>query len=225
MVPGFNPAPASLAEAHVTEEELEQAKGQRDLADQRLRIHMEQVQTLRAQTEAESEQCKTLYLEMREASGEQVPVCLETALEEMKAFYVLAVQDEQRQREEERQYQEEALRFEKLTDLIRREEEKFSALQERENRLREDEGALLAETASLKTQWEEQKKSPSHGTEERGRREADSDCRPPGTAVTAQTGNRKGSRTAETGGRKNKSYGDRYIAPIEESSCIAENEL
>ena len=83
---------------------------------------------------------------MREASGEQVPVCLETALEEMKAFYVLAVQDEQRQREEERQYQEEALRFEKLTDLIRREEEKFSALQERENRLREDEGALLAET-------------------------------------------------------------------------------
>lgn len=31
--------------------------------------------------------------------------------------------------------------------------------------------------------------------------------------------------TAETGGRKNKSYGDRYIAPIEESSCIAENEL
>lgn len=101
-----HPAPASLAEAHVTEEELEQAKGQRDLADQRLRIHMEQVQTLRAQTEAESEQCKTLYLEMREASGEQVPVCLETALEEMKAFYVLAVQDEQRQREEERQYQE-----------------------------------------------------------------------------------------------------------------------
>ena len=142
----------------MTEEELEQAKGQRDLADQRLRIHMEQVQTLRAQTEAESEQCKTLYLEMREASREQIPVCLETALEEMKAFYVLAVQDEQRQREEERQYQEEALRFEKLTDLIRREEEKFSALQERENRLREDEGALLAETASLKTQWEEQKK-------------------------------------------------------------------
>ena len=126
----------------MTEEELEKAKGQRDLADQRLRIHMEQVQTLRAQTEAESEQCKTLYLEMREASGEQVPVCLETALEEMKAFYVLAVQDEQRQREEERQYQEEALRFEKLTDLIRREEEKFSALQERENRLREDEGAF-----------------------------------------------------------------------------------
>lgn len=153
-----HPAPASLTEAHVTEEELEKVKEQRDLADQRLRIHMEQVQTLRAQTEAESEQCKTLYLEMREASGEQVPVCLETALEEMKAFYVLAVQDEQRQREEERQYQEEALRFEKLTDLIRREEEKFSVLQERENRLREDEGALLAETASLKTQWEEQKK-------------------------------------------------------------------
>ena len=60
----------------------------------------------------------------------------------MKAFYDMAVQDEQRQREEERQYQEEALRFEKLTDLIRREEEKFSALQERENRLREDEGAF-----------------------------------------------------------------------------------
>lgn len=153
-----HPAPASLTEAYVTEEELEKAKGQRDLADQNLRLHMEQVQTLRAQTEAEEEQCKTLYLEMREVSREPVSVCLETALEEIKAFYALALQDEERQQQEERRYQKESLRFEALADLIRSEEEKFNALQERENRLREDEGALLAETASLKTQWEEQKK-------------------------------------------------------------------
>ena len=153
-----HPSPAVLSGDHVTEEELERVKKQRDLADQALRAHMEQVQTLRAETEAEAGQCRKLYTDMRETVLEEDSFCLETASEETKVLCSLAVQDEQRLLREERQHKEASLRFEALSGLIRREEEKLSLLEEQENRLREEEGKMLAEAAGFRTQQEEQKK-------------------------------------------------------------------
>lgn len=153
-----HPSPAGLAEDHVTEEELSRVKQKREQADQQLRLHMEQVQTLRAEAEAEAGQCRALYLEMREVSEDKAAFQLEAASEEIRALRELAAQEEQRQLKKERLYQEMALRLETLTDLIRREEETLSELNRQENSLRETEGKSQAEAVSLRAQWEEQKK-------------------------------------------------------------------
>lgn len=153
-----HPSPAALTAAPVTEEELEHVKKQRDLADQTLREQARQVQILQAEFLAETGQCRAMYREMREPGRQETAFVLETAMEEMKVLYSLAVQDKERHLQEEKQQKEAADRLEALTDLIHREEETRCFLEEQEGRLKEAEGQAQAETASLRTQWKEQKK-------------------------------------------------------------------
>lgn len=153
-----HPSPAVLTMDHVTEEELEQVKKQRDLADQTLREQMGQVKTLQAELFAETGQCRALYREMGEAGRQETAFVPETARDEMKVLYALAVQEKEQQLREENRQKAAAERLEELSDLIHREEETGCFLEARVGELREAEGKAQTETAGFKTQWEEQKK-------------------------------------------------------------------
>lgn len=153
-----HPSPAALTMDHVTEEELEQVKKQRELADQTLREQVRQVQILQAELLAETGQCGAMYREMRKPGGQEMTFVTETAMEEMKSLYSLTAQEKERQLQEEKQQKTVSDRLEVLTDLIHREEETLCFLEEQEERLKEEERQAQAETVSLRTQWEEQKK-------------------------------------------------------------------
>lgn len=153
-----HPSPAVLTMDHVTEEELEQVKKQRDLTDQTLREQMGQVKTLQAELFAETGQCRALYREMGEVAGPETLFVPETAREEMKVLYALTVQEKEKQLREEDRQKAAAERLEELSDMIHREEENGCFLETEVGELREAEGKAQTETAGFKTQWEEQKK-------------------------------------------------------------------
>ena len=98
-----HPSPAALTMDHVTEEELEQVKKQRELADQTLREQVRQVQILQAELLAETGQCGAMYREMRKPGGQEMTFVPETAMEEMKSLYSLTAQEKERQLQEEKQ--------------------------------------------------------------------------------------------------------------------------